>query len=153
MVAAQQEAAPAIMSAQASCGHNATIAYGSLVPILLQKSLRVSSRSDSLALSDSLRRRTMMGRLNHDQEQLFYSFHLEEAVPQEHSIRKIAAVLDLSWIRSELAPFYPEMGRPSIDPELMIRMLIIGYVYAIRSERAICREVQVNLAYRWFCGL
>src|SRR6516162_4287493 len=67
--------------------------------ILLQKSLRVSSRSDSLALSDSLRRRTMMGRLNHDQEQLFYSFHLEEAVPQEHSIRKIAAVLDLSWRR------------------------------------------------------
>src|SRR5215831_15938593 len=95
----------------------------------------------------------MMGRLNHDQEQLFYSFHLEEAVPQEHSIRKIAAVLDLSWIRSELAPFYPEMGRPSIDPELIIRMLIIGYVFAIRSERAICREVQVNLAYRWFCGL
>ena len=60
----------------------------------------------------------MMGRLNHDQEQLFYAFHLEEAVPQEHPIRKIAAVLDLSWIRSELAPFYPEMGRPSIDPEL-----------------------------------
>ena len=94
-----------------------------------------------------------MGRLNHDQEQLFYSFHLEEAVPQEHSIRKIAAVLDLSWVRSELAPFYPEMGRPSIDPELIIRMLIIGYVFAIRSERSICREVQVNLAYRWFCGL
>jgi transposase len=45
------------------------------------------------------------------------------------------------------------MGRPSIDPELMIRMLIIGYVFAIRSERAICRDVQVNLAYRWFCGL
>jgi transposase len=95
----------------------------------------------------------MMGRLNHDQAQLFYSFHLDEAVPHDHPIRKIAAVLDLSWVRSELAPFYPEMGRPSIDPELMIRMLIIGYVFAIRSERAICRDVQVNLAYRWFCGL
>jgi transposase len=93
----------------------------------------------------------MMGRLNHDQAQLFYSFCLEEAVPNDHPIRKIAAVLDLSWVRSE--PFYPEMGRPSIDPELMIRMLIIGYVFAIRSERAICRDVQVNLAYRWFCGL
>jgi transposase len=92
----------------------------------------------------------MMGRLNHDQAQLFYSFHLEEAVPHDHPIRKIAAVLDLSWVRSELAPFYPEMGRPSIDPELMIRMLVIGYVFAIRSERAICRDVQVNLAYRWF---
>jgi len=94
-----------------------------------------------------------MGRLNHDQAQLFYSFSLEEAVPNDHPIRKIAAVLDLSWIRSELAPFYPEMGRPSIDPELMLRMLIIGYAFAIRSERAICRDVQVNLAYRWFCGL
>src|ERR1700730_10016205 len=59
----------------------------------------------------------MMGRLNHDQAQLFYSFHLDEAVPHDHPIRKIAAVLDLSWVRSELAPFYPEMGRPSIDPE------------------------------------
>jgi transposase len=95
----------------------------------------------------------MMGRLNHDQGQLFYSFRLEEAVPDDHLIRKIAAVLDLSWVHSELAPFYPKMGRPSIDPELMIRMLIIGYVFAIRSERAICRELQVNLAYRWFCGL
>src|SRR5215467_5863712 len=95
----------------------------------------------------------MMGRLNHDQAQLFYSFSLEEAVPNDHPIRKIAAVLDLSWIRSELAPFYPEMGRPSIDPELMLRMLIIGYAFAIRSERAICRDVRVNLAYRWFCGL
>src|SRR5215475_2651506 len=95
----------------------------------------------------------MMGRLNHDQAQLFYSFCLEEAVPNDHPIRNIAAVLDLSWIRSELAPFYPEMGRPSIDPELMLRMLIIGYAFAIRSERAICRDVQVNLAYRWFCGL
>jgi transposase len=95
----------------------------------------------------------MMGRLNHDQEQLFYSFRLDEAVPHDHPVRKIAAVLDLSWVHSELAPFYPKLGRPSLDPELMIRMLIIGYVFAIRSERAICRDLQVNLAYRWFCGL
>jgi len=95
----------------------------------------------------------MMGRRNHDQEQFFYSFRLDEAVPDDHLVRKIAAVLDLSWVHSELAPFYPTMGRPSIDPELMIRMLIIGYVFAIRSERALCRDVQVNLAYRWFCGL
>jgi len=94
-----------------------------------------------------------MGRLDHDQEELFYSFRLDEAVPDDHPVRKIAAVLDLSWVHSELAPYYPKMGRPSIDPELMVRMLIIGYVFAIRSERAICRDVQVNLAYRWFCGL
>ena len=95
----------------------------------------------------------MMGRLNHDQEQFFYSFRLDEAVPADHPIRQIANVLDLSWVHSELAPFYPNIGRPSIDPALMIRMLIVGYVFAIRSERALCRDVQVNLAYRWFCGL
>ena len=95
----------------------------------------------------------MMGRLNHEQGRLFYSFCLDEAVPADHLVRKIAAVLDLSWVHSELAPYYPSIGRPSIDPEFTIRMLIIGYVFAIRSERALCREVQVNLAYRWFCGL
>ena len=94
-----------------------------------------------------------MGRLKHDQRQLFYSFSLEEAVPHDHLVREIAAVVDLSWVHAELAPHYPNNGRPSIDPELMIRMLIIGYAFAIRSERALCRDVQVNLAYRWFCGL
>jgi transposase len=95
----------------------------------------------------------MMGRLNHDQGQFFYSFRLEEAVPDDHPVRAIAGVLDLSWVYSELAPYYPKVGRPSIDPVLMIRMLVIGYVFAIRSERGLCRDVQVNLAYRWFCGL
>jgi transposase len=95
----------------------------------------------------------MMGRLSHEQEQFFYSFRLDEAVPDDHPIREIAAVLDLSWVPSELAPYYPRLGRPSIDPVLMIRMLIVGYVFAIRSERALCRDVRVNLAYRWFCGL
>ena len=95
----------------------------------------------------------MMGRLNQDQGQLFYSFCLDEAVPDDHRAREIAAVLDLSWVHAELAPHYSHLGRPSIDPVLMIRMLILGYVFAIRSERLLCREVQVNLAYRWFCGL
>ncbi len=95
----------------------------------------------------------MMGRLNQDQGQLFYSFNLDEAVPDDHLVRKIAAVLDPSWVHGELAAYYSPLGRPSIDPVLMIRMLIVGYVFAIRSERALCREVQVNLAYRWFCGL
>ena len=90
----------------------------------------------------------MMGRLNHDQGLFFYSFRLDEAVPDDHLVRH-----DLSWVHSELAPFYPKIGRPSIDPVLMIRMLVIGYVFALRSERALCRDVQVNLAYRWFCGL
>src|SRR6478672_9328621 len=95
----------------------------------------------------------MMGRLNHDQGQLFYSFCLDEVVPSDHRVRDIAAVLDLSWVQGELAPYYSNLGRPSIDPVLMIRMLIVGYVFAIRSERALCREVKVNLAYRWFCKL
>jgi len=95
----------------------------------------------------------MMGRLKSDQGQLFYKFHLGEAIPEDHLVRKIDTALDLSWVRGELAAHYSSMGRPSIDPELMIRMLILGYVFAIRSERALCREVQLNLAYRWFCGL
>jgi transposase len=95
----------------------------------------------------------MMGRLNHDQREFFYSFRPEEVVPVDHPVRAIAAVLDLSWVHSELASFYPKIGRPSVDPALMIRMLVVGYVFAIRSERALCREVQVNLAYRWFCRL
>ena len=94
-----------------------------------------------------------MGRSSHDQGQLFYSFNLEEVVPDDHLVRAISRVLDLSWVRTELAPHYSHTGRPSIDPLLMIRMLIIGYVFAIRSERALCREVRLNLAYRWFCGL
>jgi transposase len=95
----------------------------------------------------------MMGRLNRDQGQLFCCFNLEEAVPEDHQARRIAEVLDLSWVHAELASHYSAFGRPSIDPVLMIRMLVVGYVFAIRSERALCREVQVNLAYRWFCGL
>src|SRR4249920_3342565 len=95
----------------------------------------------------------MMGRLKSDQGQLFYEFHLGDAIPEDHLVRKIDAALDLSWLHSELASHYSSMGRPSIDPELMIRMLIVGYVFAIRADRLLCREVQVNLAYRWFCKL
>jgi transposase len=95
----------------------------------------------------------MMGRSSQDQGHLFYSFNLEEVVPDDHQVRAVARVLDLSWVRAKLAPHYSHIGRPSIDPVLMIRMLIVGYVFAIRSERALCREVQLNLAYRWFCGL
>jgi len=94
-----------------------------------------------------------MGRRKSEQGQLFYAFDLEAVVPADHLVRRIASVLDMSWVREELAPHYSHTGRPSIDPELMIRMLILGYVFAIRSERALCREVQLNLAYRWFCGL
>src|ERR1700730_16549070 len=90
----------------------------------------------------------MMGRLKSDQGQLFYEFHLGDAVPEDHLVRRIDTSLDLSWLRSELASHYSSMGRPSIDPELMIRMLIVGYVFAIRSERLICREVQVTRTRR-----
>ena len=76
-----------------------------------------------------------MGRLSHDQEQFFYSFCLGEAVPDDHPVREIAAVLDLSWVHSELASYYSRLGRPSIDPVLMIRMLIVGYVSRSRITR------------------
>lgn len=86
----------------------------------------------------------MIGRLNQDQGQLFYSFCLDDAFPGDNRVREIAAVLDLSWVHAELAPHYSAIGRPSIDPMLMLWMPILGYVFAIRSERALCREVQVN---------
>jgi transposase len=95
----------------------------------------------------------MMGEKSGAQSQLFYQFNLEEVVPADHMLRKIDAVLDLSGVRAQLAPFYSHTGRPSIDPELMIRMLLIGYCYGIRSERRLCEEVRLNLAYRWFCRL
>lgn len=95
----------------------------------------------------------MMGRRDQGQGRLFYEFRLDEAIPDDHLVRQIGALLDLTWVYAELAPYYSDIGRPSIDPVLMIRMLIIGYVFAIRSERQICREIQVNLAYRWFCDL
>ena len=95
----------------------------------------------------------MMGRQEGGQGQFFYAFDLDKVVPPDHLVRQIDGVLDLSWVHKELAPYYSHTGRPSIDPVLMIRMLIVGYVFAIRSERRLCSEVQVNLAYRWFCKL
>jgi transposase len=95
----------------------------------------------------------MMGRREEGQGQFFYSFDLDKVVPPDHLVRQIDGLLDLSWVHKELAPYYSHTGRPSIDPVLMIRMLIVGYVFALRSERRLCAEVQVNLAYRWFCKL
>jgi transposase len=95
----------------------------------------------------------MLGRQESGQGQFFYSFDLDKVVPPDHLVRQIDGLLDLSWVHNELAPFYSHTGRPSIDPVLMIRMLIVGYVFALRSERRLCAEVQVNLAYRWFCKL
>ncbi|ASL29117.1 transposase [Azotobacter chroococcum] len=95
----------------------------------------------------------MMGRLSSGQERLFYAFNLEEYVPGHHLLRRIDRCLDLSDLRQYLKDFYSPVGRPSIDPELMIRMLVVGYCYGIRSERRLCEEVHLNLAYRWFCRL
>ena len=95
----------------------------------------------------------MMGPAVGQQDRLFYAFNIEDRVPANHLLRRIDAVLDLSWLRDEIAPFYSHTGCPSIDPELMIRMLLVGYCYSIRSERRLCQEVDLNLAYRWFCRL
>jgi len=95
----------------------------------------------------------MMGQLAGDQDKFFYDFRLDDHVPSDHLLRRIDAVLDLGWLRAKLSPFYSPMGRPSVDPELMIRMLLVGYCFGIRSERRLCDEVHLNLAYRWFCRL
>ncbi len=95
----------------------------------------------------------MMGEQTSSQEPLFYGFNLESHIPQNHLLRGIDHFLDLSDLRQHLADYYSSTGRPSIAPELMIRMLVIGYCFGIRSERRLCEEVHLNLAYRWFCRL
>jgi transposase len=87
------------------------------------------------------------------QESLFYHFRVEDHVPADNILRAIDRFVDLNGVRRHLAPFYSATGRPSIDPDLMIRMLIVGYCFGIRSERRLCEEVHLNLAYRWFCRL
>ena len=86
----------------------------------------------------------MMGRREGGQGQFFYAFDLDKVVPADHLVRQVDSVIDLSWVHKELAPYYSDTGRPSIDPGLMIRMLIVGYVFGIRSERRICGKVQVK---------
>ena len=95
----------------------------------------------------------MMGRQETDQRRFFYDFCLDDHVPSDHMLRYIDVFLDFDEIRERLRPHYSAIGRPSIDPELMIRMLVVGYCFGIRSERRLCEEVHLNLAYRWFCGL
>ena len=95
----------------------------------------------------------MMGSKDKPQDELFYAFNLDDVVPQDHLLRNIDRLLDFTELREHLAPYYSHTGRPSVDPELMIRMLLIGYCCGIRSERQLCYEVTMNLAYRWFCKL
>lgn len=95
----------------------------------------------------------MMGPRQEAQAALFYEFSLENHVPQDHLLRSVDRFVDLGSIRAHLAGFYSHTGRPSVDPELMIRMLLVGYIMGIRSERRLCEEVHLNLAYRWFCRL
>src|SRR5690349_24523132 len=95
----------------------------------------------------------MMGERRVGQDALFYEFSLERHVPADHMLRSIDRFVELSGVRAHLQPFYSEIGRPSVDPELTIRMLLVGYCFGIRSERRLCEEVHLNLAYRWFCHL
>ena len=97
----------------------------------------------------------MMGRQDRDQGQLFYEFSLDEMIPTDHLLRRINvfATAVLADLHEQLKAFYSDIGRPSVDPELMIRMLLVGYCYGIRHERRLCQEVALHLAYRWFCKL
>src|SRR6188474_1659623 len=97
----------------------------------------------------------MMGRQRRDQVRLFYEFRLEDRIPESHLLRRINVFVTvaLADLHKELEPHYSDIGRPSVDPELMIRMLIAGYCYGIRHERRLCEEVKLHLAYRWFCKL
>jgi transposase len=95
----------------------------------------------------------MMGPRQVEHGALFYNFSIDAHVPADHLLRSIDRFVDLAELRRDLAPFYSSTGRPSVDPELMIRILIVGYCFGIRSERRLCEQVHLNLAYRWFCRL
>ncbi len=97
----------------------------------------------------------MMGRRDRDQANLFYEFTLDEVIPGNHLLRRLDVFVTavLADLHEQLQPFYSDIGRPSVDPELMMRMLIVGYCYGIRHERKLCEEVKLHLAYRWFCKL
>ena len=97
----------------------------------------------------------MMGRQTGDQASLFYEFRLEDRIPRDHLLRRINVVVGpvMDGVCGQLKPYYSEIGRPSVDPELMIRMLIVGYCFGLRSERRLTQEVELHLAYRWFCRL
>jgi transposase len=95
----------------------------------------------------------MVGHQRVEQAALFYEFSLERHVPGDHLLRSIDRFVELGELRRELSAFYSPIGRPSIAPELMIRMLLVVYCFGIRSERRLCEEVHLNLAYRWFCRL
>jgi hypothetical protein len=97
----------------------------------------------------------MMGRKHREQASLFYEFRLDDMIPKDHILRRINVFVTsvLGDLHEQLGPFYSDIGRPSIDPELLIRMLIVGYCFGIRSERKLCEEVRLHLAYRWFCRL
>ncbi len=92
----------------------------------------------------------MMGQLPDQQNALFYELCLENHISEGHLLRQIDQFLDFTQIRGHIQSYYSHTGRPSIDPELMIRMLLVGYCYGIRSERRLCEEIHFNLAYRWF---
>jgi len=120
--------------------------------VLKKSALQSCRRSDSVIVA-AARVLAMMGERTVRQEALFYGFNLEEHVPANHLLRCIDRFVELSSLRRHLAPYYSPLGRPSGDPELMIRMLLVGYCCGIRSERRLCEEVHLNLAYRWFCRL
>lgn len=92
----------------------------------------------------------VMGRQMQQQELIFVS--LEDLVPNNHLLKKIHRLVSLDFIYDILSPYYLINGRTSIDPVCMCKMLLIGYLYGIKSERRLAEEIQLNMAYRWFCG-
>lgn len=95
----------------------------------------------------------MLGRRERRQQTLFFTCQLSDLVPEDHILKRVERVLDLSWLAEEVAPLYAAgQGRPSIDPEAAVRLMLAGFFQGIVHDRKLLREAQVNLAIRWFCG-
>jgi transposase len=121
----------------------------------VEKGLSVSTNSDSVFPTRRHRRRNMMGQQDRDQGNLFYELRLDDLVPKSHLLRRLNVFVTvvLADVHEHLKGYYSDIGRPSIDPELMIRMLIVGYCYGTRSERKLCEDLVMHFGFRWFCRL
>jgi len=87
------------------------------------------------------------------EEPMFYHVRMADIIPEDHLLRLVDRYVDLAFIRGKVKHLYSHTGRPSIDPEILLRMLLIGYLYGITSERRLCEEVKMHIGYRWFVGL
>jgi len=85
-------------------------------------------------------------------QRIYYNINLDSLVPEDHFLKKLEKLLSFDFVRNITRDYYSHTGKPSIDPKVLVKMLLIGYLFDIRSERKLVEEISLNLAYRWYIG-